>query len=89
MATKVAFSRERLEAAVAKVGNAIKKLTAIKEQVSLLTSRVAELKKLKEKKEAEAAAAAEAPPAPPPEGEPVPEGGPPPETAPEAPLTDT
>jgi hypothetical protein len=82
MATKVAFSRERLESAVAKVGNAVKKLTAIKEQVSLLTSRVAELKKLKEKREAEAAAAADAPP----DGEPPAQADQTPDPAPE---TDT
>jgi uncharacterized coiled-coil protein SlyX len=60
--SKTAFSRERLEIGLAKVGDAMKKLTTIKDQLSHLTARVAELKKLKAQLQPEPAA--EPPPDP-------------------------
>jgi hypothetical protein len=41
---KTAFSRQRLEGAISKVAEGIKKLTAIKDLVYLLTSRIEDLK---------------------------------------------
>jgi chromosome segregation ATPase len=49
---KTASSRERLEVVLAKVGDAMKKLTTMKDQLGHLTARVAELKRLKERLEA-------------------------------------
>jgi uncharacterized coiled-coil protein SlyX len=62
---KTIFSRERLEVALAKVGDAMKKLTTIKDQLSHLTARVAELKKLKAQLQTE-------PPVEPPPADPQP-----------------
>jgi uncharacterized coiled-coil protein SlyX len=63
---KTAFSRDRFDAAISKVRDAMKKLATIQDQLAHLTTRVTELKRLKAQLQAEASAEPPSPPLDPP-----------------------